>query len=347
MTAASKAAADFKKGTDVSFSLPKRNNAARQVLAIAAATSVALTFSGCASTAGNGGSKAGEAKYPTQDITLTVQAAAGGGSDLASRTIGKVLEKDLGVSVVVENRPGASGSIAIKYVGGQKPDGYHIGFVPVEIAMFKHLGIDVPPDSIEFLGEIMTQPGTIAVPTDSPYKTLKDLMEAAKTKKLTVSNSGAGSSWEAATKLLAKVGGVEFTLVPFDGGAPAVTAAMGGKVDAVIAGAGETHTGVLSGKLRVLAVFTAEPHPVFTDIPTAKSQGYDLEFGSWGGLYAPKGLPANVKSALEAAIKKAAQSPDFTDVISKTGTVPLYRDGADFTALVNSEYKRFGEVLGK
>ena len=212
--------------------------------------------------------------------------------------------------------------------------------------MFKHLGINVVPSDIDFLGEIMIQPGTIAVPSSSPYKSLKDLMEAAKTKDLTVSNSGAGSSWEAATKLLGKTGGVTFKPVPFDGGAPAVTAAMGGKVDAVIAGAGETHSGVESGKLRVLAVFSSDPHPLFSDIPTAKSQGYDLDFGAWGGLYAPKGLPSNVKADLEEAVKKAAQSPDFTNVISPTGTVPQYKSAADFTAFVNQEYARFGEVLG-
>ena len=105
---------------------------------------------------------------------------------------------------VIPNRPGASGSIAVKYVSGLKPDGYHIGFTPVALAMFTHLGYDVAPDSVELLAEIMNQPGTIAVPMDSPYKTLKDLMGAAKTKKITVANSGAGSSWEAATKLLGR-----------------------------------------------------------------------------------------------------------------------------------------------
>ena len=317
----------------------------RRVLAATTTVGVAIALVGCSAT---GEKKADDApKYPTHDITLTVQAAAGGGSDLASRTIAKVLEKELGVSIVVENRPGASGSLAVKYVSSLDPDGYHIGFTPVELAMFTHLGYDVPPDSVELLSEIMNQPGTIAVPTDSPYKTLKDLMEAAKTKKITVSNSGAGSSWEAATKLLGQIGKVDFTLVPFDGGAPAATAAMGGKVDAVVAGAGETHPGVVQGKLRVLGIFSAEPHPIFTDLPTAKSQGYDLVFGSWGGLYAPKGLPANVKSTLESAIKKAVADPAYADVISKTGTVVVYKNAADFTKFVTAEYKRFGEALAK
>lgn len=285
-------------------------------------------------------------KYPSKNLTLTVQAAAGGGSDTAARTIAKVMEKKLDQSIVVENRPGASGSIAIKHVAGQDADGYHIGFVPVEIAMFEHLGIDVSPDDIDFLGEIMTQPGTIAVPADSPYKTLDDLMKAAKTKELAVSNSGAGSSWEAATKLLGQAGDVTFKPVPFDGGAPAVNAAMGGKVDAVVAGAGETHPGVENGKLRVLAIFSEKPHPVFTDIPTASDEGYDVVFGAWGGLYAPKGLPEDVKSKLEQTIAESAQDPQFTDVIGKTGTVPEYKDSAEFTEFVKSEHARLGEVLG-
>ena len=316
-----------------------------RALAATAAVAMAVALAGCSATGIAGANGNGTSDYPTRDITLTVQAAPGGGSDLASRTIAKVLEKELGVSIVVENRPGASGSLAVKYVSGLKPDGYHIGFTPVELAMFDHLGYDVPPDSVELLAQIMNQPGTIAVPADSPYKDLKSLMNAAKDKKITVSNSGAGSSWEAATKLLGQIGGVKFTPVPFDGGAPAVTAAMGGKVDAVVAGAGETHAGVNSGQLRVLAIFSPEPHPVFTNIPTAKSQGYDLDFGSWGGLYTPKGLPVNVKSMLEGAIAKAVKDPAFTNVISATGTIVTYKDAADFVDFVNSEYDRFGKAL--
>lgn len=337
--------ADLEIGYDLRLSLRNRNNFPRQALAITAAASVAFALSGCGGS-GTSETKSADSKFPAENITLTVQAAAGGGSDLASRAIAKVMEKDLGVSVVVENRPGASGSTAIKYVAGQDPDGYHIGFVPVEIAMFDHLGLKVPPSSIDYLGEIMIQPGTIAVPVDSPYKTLTELMAAAKTKQLTVANSGAGSAWEVATKLLGDMGGVTFTPVPFDGGAPAVTAAMGAKVDAVVAGSGETHTGAESGKLRVLAIFSPEAHPVFTDIPTAKSEGIDLTFGGWGGIYAPKGLPADVKATLEKAVKDAAQSPAFTDVVTPNGTVPEYKSSADFTTMVNSEYQRFGKVLG-
>lgn len=336
------------KGNEVKLHHRNRMSMFKRGLAVTATVGIAVALTGC-STSGSASdvdsTGAAAPDYPTRDITLTVQAAPGGGSDLASRTIAKVLEKELGVSIVVENRPGASGSLAVKYVSGLEPDGYHIGFTPVELAMFDHLGFDVSPDSVELLGEIMNQPGTIAVPTDSPYKDLKSLIDAAKTQKITVSNSGAGSSWEAATKILADLGDVEFTPVPFDGGAPAVTAAMGDKVDAVVAGAGETHTGVASGKLRVLAIFSPEPHPVFTDIPTAKSQGYDMDFGAWGGLYAPKGLPANVKKTLEDAIAKSVESPDFTDVISPTGTIVLYKDAADFTTFVDAEYDRFGTVL--
>lgn len=303
---------------------------------------VAVTSCSKSSSSGGGG-------FPTRSITLTVQAAAGGGSDLASRSIAKVLEKELGRSFVVENRPGASGSIAVKYVSHQKPDGYHIGFCPVELAMFDYMGYGIKPDSVELLGQIMNQPATIAVPTNSPYKDLKGLMNAAKTTKITVANSGAGSSWEACTKMLGQLGGVQFSPVPFDGGAPAVTAAMGGKVNAVIAGVGETKTGVDAGKLRVLAIFSEKPHPepAFAKIPTGKSQGYDLVFGSWGGLYAPKGLPADVKTKLENAIQKAAKDPAYTKPITQSGTLVVYRNSADFTKFVNSEYQRFGKVLGK
>lgn len=309
----------------------------------------ALSASGGAAsdqTASGGGSGAGQTDFPTKNITFTVQAAAGGGSDTTSRAIAKVLEKELGVSIVVQNRPGASGSIAVRYVGGLKPDGYNIGFCPIECSFFDLSGYDVKPDSIEYLGQIMTDVGTIAVPADSPYKNLKDLVTAAKVKKITVGDSGAGSSWEVAIGLLGKAANVTFAPVPFDGAAPAVTAAMGGKVDAVVAGEAETRSGVKAGKLRVLAIFSQGKSQFFPDIPTAKSQGYDIDFGSWGGIYAPKGLPAPVAQKLEAAIAKAVKDPAFVNPMRNAGITVIYKDSQDFTNYVMAQHTAFKSVLG-
>jgi tripartite-type tricarboxylate transporter receptor subunit TctC len=312
----------------------------------AALAASGLALAAC-SDGGTGSGGGGGEEFPTDDITLIVQAAAGGGSDLTSRALATELEPVLGQSIVVENRPGASGSTAMQYVAGQEPDGYTIGFSPVEIAMLGHSGYDVDPADYDFLGQIMLAPGVLVVPADSPYDTLEDFVDAAQSTPLSVANSGAGSIWEAAALGLAAETGAQLNPVPFDGGAPALAAAVGGQVDAAVAGAGEVSAAVEEGQVKALAVFHDEAYPDLPDVPTAADAGYEnLEFGGWGGIYAPAGLPDDVRSTLESAIEEAATSDGFVDTVTKSGNLPLYKSADEFTDFVNSEYDRFGTLLG-
>jgi tripartite-type tricarboxylate transporter receptor subunit TctC len=121
---------------------------------------------------------------------------------------------------------------------------------------------------------------------------------------------------------------------------------MGGKVDAVAAGEAETRSGAKAGKLRVLAIFSSDKSQFFPDIPTAKSQGFDIDFGSWGGIYAPKGLPAPVAQKLESAIEKAVKDPAFADPMRNAGITVIYKDSKDFTDYVMAQHKAFESVLG-
>jgi tripartite-type tricarboxylate transporter receptor subunit TctC len=317
----------------------------------AALAAAALTLSACSGAQNGGGGGdgggGGEAEnYPNDDITLIVQAAAGGGSDLSSRALANELEPILGQSIVVENRPGASGSTAMQYVADQEPDGYTIGFVPVEIAMLGHQNFDVDPADYDFLGQIMLAPGVLVVPANSPYETLEDFVQAAQSEELSVANSGAGSIWEAAALGLAEETGAQLTPVPFDGGAPALAAAVGGQVDAAVAGSGEVSSAVAEGQVKALAIFHSERHPDLPDTPTAAEEGHELEFGGWGGIYAPAGLPDDVRSTLESAIEEAATSDGFVDTITAAGALPVYKSSSEFTEFVNSEYERFGQILG-
>ncbi|MGO1315543.1 MAG: tripartite tricarboxylate transporter substrate-binding protein [Cellulomonadaceae bacterium] len=148
-----------------------------------------------------------------------------------------------------------------------------------------------------------------------------------------------------ATSAFAREAGVTLTPVPFDGGAPAVAAAVGSQVDAVVAGAGEVAQANTDGTLRALAVFNDEAHPLMPDVPTAAEAGYDLEIGGWGGTYAPAVLPDDVKTILGDAIEQAATSAEFTEVISNAGSLPVYTSPADFGTFVNDEYTRFAELL--
>lgn len=323
-----------------------RNSVVQRAFTVTATAAFLVAgLAACSSDGATGAGGGDAAAYPEGDINFIVQAAAGGGSDLSSRALAAELEGILDTSIVVENRPGASGSTAMQYVAGQEADGYTIGFAPVEVAMLEHLGFDVLPENYDFLGQIMFSPGVIAVPADSPYETLDDLVEASKDEAVTVANAGAGSIWEAATLGLADESGAQLTPVPFDGGAPAVAAALGNQVDAVVAGAGETVQAYSDGTLKVLALFNDEEHPMLEGVPTAESEGYDLMFGGWGGIYAPAGLPDDVKQTLSDAIAQAAESEGFADAITPSGALVTYKSPEDFTAFVESESERFSGLL--
>lgn len=285
--------------------------------------------------------------FPEKPITLIVQANPGGGSDLSSRALAEQMSKILDTDIIVENRPGAGGATAMEYVAGLPADGYTIGFGPVEIAMLNTTqGADVLPENYDLLGQIMLAPGVISVGADSPYQTLEELIAAAKTQPVTVGNSGAGSIWEAASKALANESGAQFTNVPHEGGAPAVAAAIGGQIDAVVSGAGEAKAGHDDGTLRVLAVLHDEAHPNFADVPTAAEAGYELEFGGWGGIYAPAGLPEDVHEILESAVADAVASAEYKEFQKNAGNLVVYRNSADWTTFVNEQFTRFAELLG-
>lgn len=289
----------------------------------------------------------GSQDYPREDIQLIVQAKAGGTSDLVARTVATALEPKLGQKIVVENRPGASGSIAMSYVAGQRPDGYTIGYLPVEVSMLQHLGYEVKPDQFAMIAGAISLPAVLTVPADSPYQTLEDFLAAAKARpgELTVGNAGPGSIWHAATGAVEQAGGVRLRPVPFDGGAPAVTALLGKKIDAVSVGASEVLSGVKAGDLRALAVLADKRNPQLPEVPTAKEAGLDAVMSAWGGFGAPAGTPQPVVDRLTAEIKTVVTSVEFTDAMAKQGVETVYRDPQAFTAFAAEQSEVFGQIV--
>lgn len=315
-------------------------------------TSMAITALSLAALAGcsadepaNDGTDAVE--FPQGDITIIVPYAAGGASDLSARTLASEMESTLGVSVIVENRTGGAGSVGLSYLAGSAPDGYTLGYMPVETAMLGSQGYDIDPADYEWIGQIMIGPASIAVPADSPYETLEDLVQAAKENpgQISVANSGAGSIWFAVTTALGEISGVEFNPVPFDGGAPAVAAAIGEQVDAVVAGISETSIAHKDGQLRVLAVVTEERADALPDVPTAIEEGFDLTMGGWGAIGAPAGLPADVLAVLENAVDVGVNSQSYTEVISTAGNIPFFRSSSETAEFVGAETERFAGIF--
>ncbi|WP_311258004.1 tripartite tricarboxylate transporter substrate binding protein [Microbacterium sp. WCS2018Hpa-9] len=320
-----------------------RKRITRAAAALAAVAATALVLSAC--TKVEEGEEA-TSTFPENDIRLIIQANPGGGSDLSSRALATELEGILGVSVIPENMPGAAGALAMEYVGAQDPDGYVIGFAPVEIAMLNTTqSANVLPEDFDLLGQIMLAPGVVTVGANSGIETLEDLVAQAESGAVTVANSGAGSIWEAATIGLGDATGAAFTPVPYDGGATAVAAAASGETVAAVSGLGEA---LAQGEaVRILAVLNDERHPDAEDVPTAdEAIGEDVVFGGWGGIYAPKGLPDDVKSELEAAVKEAVESDTYQQFQKDAGNLVVYRDSAEWTTFVDEQFDLFKDLLG-
>lgn len=315
----------------------------RAVAAIAAVAATALVLSAC--TKVEEGEDAAST-FPENDIRLIIQANPGGGSDLSSRALATELEKILGVSIIPENMPGAAGALAMEYVGAQDPDGYVIGFAPVEIAMLNTTqSANVLPEDFDLLGQIMLAPGVITVGANSGIESLEDLVAQAGSGAVTVANSGAGSIWEAATIGLGDATDATFTPVPYDGGATAVAAAASGETVAAVSGLGEA---LAQGEaVRILAVMNDERHPDAEDVPTVEEAiGDEVIFGGWGGIYAPKDLPEDVKSVLETAVKEAVESDTYQQFQKDAGNLVVYRDSAEWTTFVDEQFTLFKDLLG-
>ncbi|MFO7255956.1 Bug family tripartite tricarboxylate transporter substrate binding protein [Limnochorda sp.] len=289
------------------------------------------------------------AQYPTRQITVVIQAAPGGVSDITARTVASLVEKELGVPVIAVNRPGAAGALAMSYLSRQAPDGYTFGYVPVELSMVRTLGYgDVGPDNLDLLAQAVSVPAAVTVRADSPWTTLQDLIDYAKANpgKIRVGNAGPGSIWHIAAGALERATGVRFTHVPFDGASPAVASLLGGHIEMVTVSPTEILPALQAGEVRVLAVMDRERSPVIPDVPTLAEVGVPgVVVSGWGGFAAPKGIPADVRAKLADAIAKAIQSPEFAEMAASRGMTVAYKPGEEFAAFAQEQYEMFAELI--
>ena len=298
----------------------------------------------------SGFSSAFAADYPDHEITIVVPYNAGGASDMTSRIVATGMQEALGQTVLVVNKPGGSGGVGMSEVRAAKPDGYTISYIPVEIVMHETLKLsDLKSDDFDYIGQLTLVPSALTVAADAPYNTVKEFVDYALAHpgEVTIGNSGAGSIWHIAATYLEQVSGAKFNHIPFDGAAPAVTALMGGHINAVTVNAGEVLSGVEAGKLKILAIMTEERDPNMPDVPTMKESGFEVVIGGWGGLGVPKGTPADVMEKLSAAVEKATNSQEFKDFISQRGMVVCYKNSADFTQFVADQTVFFTDLLSK
>ena len=274
----------------------------------------------------------GDREFPSRQITIMVGASPGGTSDITARTLGRMVEQDLGVPVVVQNRPGGSSAVATEYMAAQPPDGYTLMYVPVENPMIKPLGLsDIEPRDLTYIARAMTLPATVTVGVDSPWQNFQQFIDYVRANpgRVTAGNSGPGSIWHFAAVGLELATGVSFNHVPFDGGAAAATAVMGGHIDMSPVAPGEVRSGVDAGRLRVLAIMGNERSNLYPNVPSTSELGVNVEVFAWGCIGGPGNLPANVRQILEASFAKAIQSQEWRDMCAQNGWSPAYLNAAD------------------
>lgn len=288
------------------------------------------------------------APYPSREIKLVVQAAPGGLSDAVSRIAASLMEKQLGVPVVCENRPGAAGALAFSYVVRRPPDGYTIGHAPVEIAMVRALGYaDVGPDKMDLLCLVSKTQAALAVHADAPWRTLGEFLDAAGARPghYVLANSGTGSIWHVNALLLERAAKIRLVHCPFAGSSGALTSLLGGHVDAAVAGVGEAGPHTAAGRLRMLAVIDRERSPYFPEVPSAGEQCLDAGAGAWSGFFAPRGLPEAARRRLTAAARTAFDAPEFTRLCEERGMTPVFQDSAEFGEFAVSQARFFATAL--
>ena len=288
--------------------------------------------------------------YPSRNIELIVPAGAGGGTDVLSRAFAEAARKHLPQPITVVNRPGASGMIGHGEMINAKPDGYKLAMVFAEIVIVPHLGLTkLSYEDFTPIARLNHDPAAITVRADAPWHTIEEFIAASKARpgEIKMGNSGAGSIWHLAHAALEDKVGVKFNPIPFGGAAPAVVALLGGHVDAVAVSPGEVATHVASHKLKTLAVMADKRLKGFDNVPTLKERGIDLAIGTWRGLAAPKGLPADVLALLVEATRKAAAEPVLKEALDRLSMGYAYADAETFRADMRRDNEQFKQLVNK
>jgi tripartite-type tricarboxylate transporter receptor subunit TctC len=322
----------------------------RIAAALAAASLIALT--GCGANAGATNAAGGDFPKKGKTIDLVVAFSSGGAVDTAARLIQPILEEELGTNVEVINKPGAGGQIGYTQLTSAAPDGYTIGATGSPSVVVSPLdpsrGAKYTRDSFQPLGRQVIDPTVIAVQPDSPYQTLKDLLDAAKAnpKSMTASTTGLQTGEHFAMAQIQESTGSEFAPVHFsEGASQATTAFLGKHVDILVANVSDVVDLTKQGKARVLGVMTSERAPALPDVPTFKESGYDLEAGTTRGYSAPAGLPDEVAKKLEAAIQKAIEDPAVVQKMQDLGLQTSYLSGEDYKQYWAGQEEDFKKVL--
>jgi tripartite-type tricarboxylate transporter receptor subunit TctC len=287
-------------------------------------------------------------EYPAgKPIEMVTLFGAGSASTQTARVLADGMAKVLGAPVPVLDKKGAGGAVGYMYLSQQKPDGHTIVWSSNSISTTFHSG-QLPFDykNLVHIARVTVENPALAVKADSPWKTLKELMDYAKANpdKVRVGNSGQGSQTHIASVALFSSVGAKIIPVHRTGG-QATADLLAGRVEVAVQFPQVIVPHTKSGDLRVLALLSSIPDPVFPDVKSAKAQGYNIDMPLWRGISAPKGTPKAVIAKLQDAVKKSVESPEFKDAGTKIGFTPAYQPADAFLKTIAEDDKRTAAVI--
>ena len=289
--------------------------------------------------------------FPSKPVRLVVTYPAGGSSDLMARIIGQKLSPLWGQPVVIESKPGAAGSIGMEFTARQPADGYTFVIGNLGPALVNPLINKVPYDmEKDFIpvSLIATGPNILAVPAASPYKTLGELLVAARAKPATISfgTSGPGSMAHLGGELIMRQAKVKINSIPYKGGGQAVNDLIAGQIDMMVSDALPVSQFIKTGRLRPLAITSAKRSPLFPDIPTFAEAGLPgLVAENWWGVYLPAGTPKAVVDSYRAALVKVMADPDLKERFAGLGVEAQASTQDEFRAFIVSEHGRYSKLV--
>ena len=297
-----------------------------------------------------GGVAAAQSPFPSKPVHIFVPYAAGGGVDILARTLGDVVSRQWGQTVVVENRPGAGGVVASQALVASPPDGYTLIVVASGHATNPFLYPKIPYDTFKDFTPISllaSSPNILLVRTDSPFKTLDDLIAQARSKpgSLSFGHAGTGTSTHLAGELLKNLAKIDLNAIPYKGGAPSINDLLGGQIPMSFNNGPESVGQLEAGTLRALAVTTASRASFLPNVPSMAEAvpGYDT--GVWWGLLGPAGMPADLIAKLSHDFVAALNTDPVKERLSKLGASPIGSSPEQFDAKIRVDARKWGPII--
>ena len=291
------------------------------------------------------------AAYPTKPVRILVPFPAGGAVDIVARTLGDELSKRWGQSVVIENRPGAGGTIATQAAATSAPDGYTLILVATGHALNPHFFAKLPYDSVNDFTPITlvgSAPNMLLVRSDSPFRSVRDVLAGARQRPgfLSYGHAGNGTSPHLAGELFKYLAKVDIAAIPYKGGAPSLNDLIGGHIPLSFNNIPESIAHVKAGTLRALGVTTATRSPVLPEVPTIAEAGVpDYDTGVWWGFLAPAGVPADVKGKLATDCAEAVKLPAVVERLKSLGATPIGSTPDEFADFIQAEHDKWGPII--